>query len=98
MYSDTWPNKRDYWESVFPGIEGLLGLFHFEKRIVSTLRKKHIDYIEALTDLLSALYTYCSQDYEKLLSVLKDGTLSPTGKKYSVEEIHDLEGTKLFRD
>jgi hypothetical protein len=43
IYSDTWPNKSDYWESLFSGIEGRLGLFHFEKRIVGALRKKHVD-------------------------------------------------------
>jgi hypothetical protein len=98
MYSDTWPNKKEYWEAVFPNIEGRLGLFHFEKRIISTLRRKHIDYMDALTDLLSALYVYSSEYYEKLLTALKEGTLSPSGKKYSSQEIADLKGTKLFWD
>jgi hypothetical protein len=98
LYSDTWPNKKEYWESLFPGIEGRLGLFHYEKRIISTLRKKHIDYMDALTDLLSALYVYCPQDYERLLTALKEGTLSQSGKKYTSEEVAALRGTKLFRD
>ena len=98
MYSDTWPHKKDYWEAVFPGIEGRLGLFHFEKRILSTLRKGHIDHMDAVTDLLAALYSYNNDDYEKLLAALQNGTLSQTGKKYSLQEITELKQTKLFRD
>lgn len=75
-----------------------MGLFHYEKRIISTLRKKHIDYFDAITDLLAAMYVYCPSDYEKLLSALKDGSLSPTGKKYSSSEISALKGTRVFRD
>ena len=37
MYSDTWPNKDDFWDRLLPGMEGRLGLFHFQKRIISTL-------------------------------------------------------------
>jgi hypothetical protein len=96
MYSDTWPNKSSFWESVLPGIEGRLGLFHYEKRIISTLRKKHIDYFDALTDLLLALYSYEASDYEKLLTALKDGSLS--GKRYSSHEIAEMKMTKTFRE
>jgi len=34
MYSDTWPSKNTFWSILCPGIEGRLGLFHFEKRII----------------------------------------------------------------
>lgn len=98
MYSDTWPNKKEYWYHVCPGLEGRLGLFHYQKRIISTLRKKHVDYFDAVTDLLAALYAYCPEDYEKLLSVLKDGSLSRTGKKYSSREITDMKSSRVFRD
>ena len=98
MYSDTWPNKDDFWYGFFPGIEGRLGLFHFEKRITATLRKKHVDFHDALSGLLNCLYSYHADDYELLLSSLKDGSLSATGKKYTSHEISDLQGTKLFRD
>ena len=63
MYSDTWPSKNTFWSILCPGIEGRLGLFHFEKRIISTLRKKHVDSYDAITDLLSSLYTYHAPDY-----------------------------------
>jgi len=38
--SDTWPNEKEHWESVCPGVEGRLGLFHCQKRIVSTSRSQ----------------------------------------------------------
>ena len=96
MYSDTWPNKKEFWNQL--GVEGRLGLFHYQKRIISTLKKTHIDYFDAITDLLAALYAYCPEDYEKLLSALKDGSLSRTGRKYSSVEITQMKGTKTFRD
>ena len=97
-HSDTWPNKKEHWNLICPGIEGRLGLFHFQKRIISTLRKKHVDYFEAVADLLAALYVHCADDYENLLSALKNGTLSRTGKRCSSEEIADLKRSRVFRD
>jgi len=96
MYSDTWPNKEAFWNRL--GVEGRLGLFHFEQRIIRTLRKKHIDCQQAVTDLLASIYVYYAPDYEKLLNALKDGSLSATGKKHTSEDIAELKSTKLFRD
>ncbi len=45
MYSDTWPSKDDFWNEMCPGVEGRLGLFHYQKRIISTMRKDHIDWL-----------------------------------------------------
>jgi len=98
MYSDTWPNKNLFWSNICPDVEGRLGLFHFEKRIISTLRKKHIDCYDAITDLLNSLYVYHAPDYERLLAALKEGTLSSTGHKYTSDEIADLKSSRLFRD
>ena len=98
MYSDTWPHMSAYWNFVCPEVEGRLGLFHYEKRIISTLKKKHVDYLQAITDLLGCLYAYHPPDYEKLLSALKNGTLSGSGKKYSSNEITQLQGSTIFRD
>jgi hypothetical protein len=100
LYSDTWPNKSEFGENVYPSIEdrpaieGRLGLFHFEKRIISTLMKKHVDYNDALTDLLKCLYAYHSDDYDKLIQALKNGTLSTRGKKYIASEIEAMEGLR----
>ena len=96
MYSDTWPHKKEFWEALVPALEGRLGLFHYEKRILRTLRKSHIDFYKATTDLLTALHSHCPTDCEKLLSALRDGT--HTGKKWSSEEIAEMRETKLFRD
>ena len=98
MYSDTWPCKKEYWEDLLgEDFEGRLGLFHYEKRIIKTLRKKHVDYFASVTALLDALYTYCANDYERLITALKDGSLAPTGKKYDNEDIAELKETKQFR-
>jgi len=94
MHSDAWPNKEGFWARF--GVQGRLGLFHFEQRVIRTLRKNHVDYSRAVTDFLSALYHYYAPDYEKLLTALKDGKFSK--KKYSSEEIADLKAGKLFRE
>jgi len=81
MCSDTWPNEEGFWKRIFGSdFEGRLGLFHFERRMLSTLRKKHADFLDAVTDLLSALCEFESTDYENLLIALKNGTLSSTNK------------------
>jgi hypothetical protein len=99
LYSDTWPNKDDFWKELMPGIDGRLGPFHFEKRIISTLCKKHVDCSDAITDLLHALYEYKPGDLERLITALQKGLLlSSTGKCYSTEEIAELRRSKLFRD
>jgi len=61
-YYDTWPSKKEYWTSICPGIECRLGLFHYQKRIISTLKKNHIDYTVAVTDLLAGLHVYHAED------------------------------------
>jgi hypothetical protein len=94
-YSDTWPCKDTYWSLLLPNLQGRLGLFHYQQRIVKTLRKRHIDYYRALNQLLDAIYFYNDEDYEKLLLVLKDGRLS--GRKYSDTEISSLKMSKAFR-
>ena len=98
MYSDTWPNKNTFWHMICPGIEGRLGLFHYEQRIISTMRKKHIDCSEAITNLLASVYTYHGPDYENLLNALKEGKLSANGHKYSTSEIADLKASRVFQD
>jgi len=94
-YSDTWPCKDTYWKSLWPMIKGRLGLFHYEKRILRTLQKNHIDFISAKNDLLDAIYEFESSDYEKVLVALKDGSL---GKKLDTAEIAALKSTKHFKD
>jgi len=98
MCSDTWPNKNAFWRLLFPGILGCLGLFHCKQRIIGTLRKKHVDCCDAVTNLLAALYTCHTQDYEKLLAALKEGKLSSKDHKYTSDEIADMKASKFFWD
>ena len=94
-YSDTWPCKETYWSSLWPNIKGRLGLFHYEKRILRTIRKNHIDFHSAVTDLMDAIYEFESTDYEKVLVALRDGSF---GKKHTAQDIASLKTTKYFRD
>jgi len=95
MCSDTYPNKSGFWPLLFNGIEGRLGLFHYIQRITRTMRKKHIDYNQAMRSLLDPVYTYHSGDYEAVISALKKGHL---GKKiHSNEDIAELRRSRLFR-
>ena len=96
MHSDTWPSKEGFW--LKKGVKGRLGLFHFQQRTIRTLRKKHTDYTQAINDLLSSMHSHHAPDCERLLNVLKDGTLSATGKKCSSDDIADLKRSRLFRD
>jgi hypothetical protein len=61
-----------------------------------TLRKKHVDYLEAITSLLQAVYSYHAEDYERLMTALKTGTISQSQKKYTNEEIAELKATRQF--
>ena len=102
MYSDTWPHKQSFWEELLRDkngrkLKGRLGLFHFIQRIVKTLRKNHIDFGHAIRDLLDALYDYDDRDFNKLVTALKDGTMSSTGEKLSDKEIVEMRQTKQFR-
>jgi hypothetical protein len=96
MYSDRWPTKAGFWETVCgPSFVGRLGLFHYTQRIIK-MRKRHIDHGIALNQLLDAVYFYNEEDLEKLLVALKNGSLSG-GTKYSEQEIAKLKNTKYFR-
>jgi len=95
MHSDTCPNKSEFWPLLFPNVEGRLGLFHCVQRMTRTLRKNHIDCLEAITALLDAMHSYHSEDYEAVVAALKKGYL---GRKiHSDEDVAALRGTRLFR-
>jgi hypothetical protein len=61
-----------------------------------TLRKKHVDYLEAISSLLQAVYSYRAEDYERLINALKSGTMSQSQKKYTSEEIAELKAMRQF--
>jgi len=84
MYSDTWPSKSSFWGLLFEKeVIGRLGLFHFIQRITRTLKKRHVDHFVCVNALLNCIYEYHQDDYEKLLTALKTGTLGST--KYSTQ-------------
>ena len=97
MHSDTWPSKNTFWQMMSPGMEGRLGSFHCEQRIIATMRKKHVDCSEAVTDLLACICTCHVPDCEKLLDALKSGKFSK-GHKCTSSEIADLKSSRQFRD
>jgi len=93
----TTSHKEGFWLQM--GVQGRLGLFHYEQRVIRTLRKQHVDYSQAITDLLSSIYSYYVPNYEKLLKVLKSGKMSSSkGKKYSSEDIAEMKRSKVFRE
>ena len=48
IFTDTWPAKEAFWLQIFGPIVGVLGIFHFMKRIVDTLRQGHRQFHIAL--------------------------------------------------
>jgi len=97
MHSDTWPSKNEFWTRPFDEKElhGRLGLFHHIQRITRTLKKKHADHFHAVDGLLKCICEHNEEDYEKLLSALKNGTLS--GTKHTDDDTADLRASKAFR-
>jgi len=70
--------------------------------LVCSIAKRELsaphDHSEAVAHLLAALHERCSEDCENLLSALKNGTLSRTGKKHSSSEMSDMKRTSVFRE
>ena len=100
MYSDTWPSNDAFWTLLFKktGIKGALGLFHYSQRIIKTLRPSHIDYPEAVWDLMTCIYELDQQDMDKLYDALMSGRMHQQGHKYTHEEIEDLKMNKKFKN
>lgn len=95
MWTDTWPNNEGFWKLLFPNITGFLGLFHWLQRIVSTLRDRHFQYHEALSDLRSCIYVWNSEDYDAVVLALQKGTLG--GGTHTPSEILELERNGKFK-
>jgi len=97
MCSDAWPSKSEFWKMTFDGKElhGRLGLFHCIQRITRTLKKKHADHFHAANGLLKCICQHNEEDCEKLLSALKNWTLS--GTKHVDDDIADLRASKAFQ-
>ena len=99
MYSDTWPHKDKFWKMLFgPALEGRLGLFHYQQRIVKTLRQGHIDYHRALRELCECIYYWEEHTFEALLNALLNGLMGKSGddpKTHS--EITAMQNSAAFK-
>ncbi len=96
MYSDIWPNGSGFWKLLFGDeLVGRLGLFHFIKRIISTLRPSHPDYRRAITDLRHCIYRYDQTNEANVIVALENGTLG--GQKHNDEQIQSLRDSPRWK-
>ena len=95
MYCDTWPNNKAFWELIFPKIIGRLGLFHIITRIYSTLRDRHVDFVQAVNELRACFYHLNVEDESNLLRALKDGTLN--GKRHSDADVRAMKQSSQWK-
>jgi hypothetical protein len=97
VFTDTWPHNQDFWFLIFGPIIGCLGIFHFMKRMVDTLRSTHCKYWEAMIALKDSIYEYEIEDYKNLLNALKTGKMAKNKRCYSDNEIKELRHSKKFK-
>jgi hypothetical protein len=98
IYTDTWPNSREFWTNVFGLLlVGRLGLFHLMKRILDTLNSRCALYWQALVEFKSSIYRYNDDDEANLIRVLKNGTMAKDGKCHSDEDIRQLRHSKRWK-
>ena len=94
MYADTWPHNSAFWKLLFgQQFEGRLGLYHYEHRIVRTLRQGHVDYHKAIRDLCFCIYEYEPRSYNRLLSALNQGLMGRTDDPASNRDINKMQTT-----
>jgi hypothetical protein len=95
--TDTWPAKKEFWLRVFTSATtGMLGLFHFMKRIVDTLRITNSKFHHALRDLKECIYDHNTEDYGKLVEVLQNGTMSHAAEPMTHLQIEELKKTSRW--
>jgi len=93
-FTDTWPVDEGLWYTLMPFTLGRLDIFHFMKRISSTLRATHERYGAALFALSCCIFQYNEDDIANVKRALRDGTLN--GKKHSNADIDELVKSGLF--
>jgi hypothetical protein len=97
IFTDTWPHNQKFWFMIFGPITGCLGIFHFMKRMIDTLRSNHFKYWDAVIALKDAIYRYESADYQNLYQSLRAGTMAKDKKCYSAAEINELRHSKKWK-
>eukprot|EP00980_Cylindrotheca_fusiformis_P007706 scaffold1634_cov95-Cylindrotheca_fusiformis.AAC.2 len=95
--TDTIPNGISFWKTSFGSdVTCRLGLFHFVKRFSDQMDKHCELYWECHVELLDSIYKFNTEDWDKLVNVLMDGSYCTDGKKYSNNEIDVLRLNKQF--
>jgi hypothetical protein len=98
MFSDTWPNKDSFWKLLFgPAFDGRLGLFHYQQRIIKTLRQGHYDYHRALRDLCECVYEWEPATYAALLEALGLGKMGRSRDSVSRKDIMEMQMSPSFK-
>lgn len=98
MYSDTWPNKENFWNLIFgEAFGGRLGLFHYQQRIIKTLRQGHVDYHMAVRDLCDCVYEWEAGAYKALLQALKEGKMGRDSNPVTNREITEMKMNGTFK-
>ena len=99
LYTDLWPCAETFWKNIFGHfMTGRLGLFHAMKRITDTFRKAtDREFLQAgMNDLKKCFYSHDPDDLGNLYSVLKNGSMSQDGHKYSDAEIQCMEKSRAW--
>jgi hypothetical protein len=98
LYTDTWPSNNQFWFGIFGAdLLGRLGLFHFLKRLLEFLDPQCEIYWKALDAFKSTIYRYNPTDYNSLIQVLQNGTMSHAAKPMSDPQIVDLRESKNWK-
>jgi hypothetical protein len=98
MFSDTWPHKDGFWKLLFgPAFDGRLGLFHYQQRIIKTLRQGHHDYHRAVKDLCECVYEWEPGTYASLLEALGQGKMGRNSDKLSRKDVMDMQMSPTFK-
>ena len=95
--TDNFPCNKELQKLLFhPNTCFRLGLFHFTKRITSTMRKEHCDFYIAVRSLSRCLYYEEQTDVDKVLEALRAGALAGPDPN-SEEAIGEIRSGKTWK-
>ena len=89
-FTDTWPNNEHFWSHIWWFSQGRLGIFHWMKRIFSTMPHAHKDFHLAQAALMISrcIYYMNPQDVANVKKAVKAGHL---GIKKRLTDDHEFE-------
>ena len=91
--TDTWPNNKLFFDTVFLGCIGFLGMFHFMNRVFETLDDRAPFFYEAVL----ALRKYVLLDSEVDLVAVRRNLTTRIKDRMTAAEVAAFEKTKQFR-